>query len=318
MREFIVGKNDAGKRTDKLLKKLMPHIPDSMLYKGFRKSCVKINGKHVKDGAHKTSEGDRIALYFKDEFFEKSAAPEHFMSLTPQLDIVYEDENIILCNKPQGLCVHEDENGSAANLIDYIKCYLWKKGEYSPEEENSFAPALCNRIDRNTCGIVIAAKNAAALRIMNEKIKNREVKKFYLCVVLGKIEGSGRLEGYILRDERKKQVYVYDAPRPGAKTAITDYRAIEFDGKYTLLEVELHTGRTHQIRAQTAHIGHPLIGDGKYGRGDANKEAGIFRQALCAYRVKFDFCGDSGILSYLSGREFAVKRPDFGIKKTAK
>ncbi len=312
MREFTVGKNDAGKRLDKLLARLMPQLPPAMLYKGLRKDCVRVNGRHVRDGAYKTVCGDVLALYFKDEFFEKSAAPEHFMSLNPQLSVVYEDENILLCNKPQGLCVHEDENGSGANLIDYIKCYLWKKGEYLPEREQSFAPALCNRIDRNTSGLVIAAKNAEALRIMNEKIKSREVKKYYLCAVLGRMpKKSDTLTAYLRRDERKKQVYVTDEPRPGAKTAVTRYRVLAENGKYSLLEIGLETGRTHQIRAQLAHIGHPLVGDGKYGRGDENKAAGIFRQALCAYRLRFDFAGDSGVLEYLRGREFEVEKPPF-------
>ncbi|MBQ7794653.1 MAG: hypothetical protein IJ366_09095 [Clostridia bacterium] len=170
MREVTIEKNDAGQRLDKFLLKLMPSIPEAMLYKGLRKECVRLNGKHAKDGSVKLSEDDVLKLFFKDEFYEKNT-DERFKSLTPKLNIVYEDENILLVDKPQGLSVHEDETNSGATLIDYIKCYLWKKGEYEPEREQSFVPALCNRIDRNTRGIVIAAKNAESLRIMNGKIK---------------------------------------------------------------------------------------------------------------------------------------------------
>ncbi len=306
MREIKISRNDAGQRLDKFLHKLMPSIPDSMLYKGIRKECVRLNGKHAKDASVKLSEGDVLKLYFRDEFFEKKT-DESFKHLTPNIKVVYEDENILLADKPQGLCVHEDEAGEDATLIDYIKCYLWKKGEYSPEEEQSFAPALCNRIDRNTRGIVIAAKNAEALRIMNEKIKEREIEKYYICAVDGIMnEKSGELKAFLRRDENKKQVYIYNKPVPDGKTIITAYKVIAEGAGRSLLEVELKTGRTHQIRAHFASIGHPLIGDGKYGKNEINKAAGIFRQALCSHRLKFSFKADAGILNYLDGREFSI------------
>ena len=312
MREIVIKENDAGQRLDKFLHKFMPNLPDSMLYKGLRKNCVRINGKHAKDASLKLAAGDVLRLYFRDEFFDKEACADGFKALNPKLNIVYEDENILLVNKPQGLCVHEDESGGGATLIDYIKAYLWRKGEYAPEQEQSFAPALCNRIDRNTCGIVIAAKNASALRVINEKIKQREIEKYYICAVFGTMpEKSGELRAFLRRDERKKHVYIYDKPVAGGKTIVTGYRVLEERNNRSLLEIHLKTGRTHQIRAHLAYIGRPIIGDGKYGRGESNKSAGVFRQALCSYKTVFAFRTDAGALEYFKGKEFTVGETPF-------
>lgn len=305
-------------RIDKFITKLMPQLPQSMLYKGLRKNCVKVNGKHIKDGAFRINEGDTLTLYFKDDFFS-SGGQSAFMNLIPRLDILYEDENIILVNKKQGMCVHADDSGSTDTLIEHIKAYLYKKGEYIPESENTFVPSLCNRIDRNTGGIVIAAKNAETLRIMNEKIKNREIEKYYLCLVWGHLENkSGQIKAYMIKDENKKQVYVYDSPRKDARTMLTDYRVLtEYPG-YSMVEARLLTGRTHQIRASFAHIGHPLLGDGKYGSNEINRRFPYFGQALYSYKLKFAFTSDAGILNYLIGREFEVPDVEFSEKKSAK
>lgn len=316
MREFTINKNDAGQRLDKFLTKLLPQMPQSMLYKSLRKDCIKINNKHIKDGAYKLGEGDVLKLFLKEEFFEKRDDDTAFMKIVPKLNIVYEDENILLVDKKQGMCVHADNDGSTNTLIDHIKSYLFKKGEFCPDEENTFVPSLCNRIDRNTGGIVIAAKNAETLRIMNEKIKDRELSKKYLCLVYGHLEKKqGTIKGYIFKDEVKKQVYFSFDSKKGSKTAVTSYKVIKEYGEYSMVEAELETGRTHQIRVSFAAIGHPLLGDGKYGRNEINKKFPYYGQALYSYKLKFDFKTDAGILNYLDNREFTVDNVEF-LKKS--
>lgn len=312
MREIVIKKNDAAQRIDKFLTKYMCGIPRAMLYKGLRKNYVKVNGRHVRDGGYMLCEGDVVRLYFKEEFFSDKRTELSFMTIKPCLEIVYEDENIILIDKKPGVNVHTDNEGDTNTLIGHLKAYLYQKGEYDPKEEQSFSPALCNRIDRNTGGIVIAAKNAEALRIMNDKIKNREMKKMYLLIASGIFDKKkGRFKNYLLKDEQKKTVFVYDSPREGAKTAITDYRVIAQKEGNSLVEAELLTGRTHQIRAQFAHAGHPLLGDGKYGSNKINRGTGFYHQALYSYKLKFTFETESGILSYLDGKEFSVKKVPF-------
>ena len=233
----------------------------------------------------------------------------------PRLTVVYEDEHLLLADKPQGLVVHADETEKVNTLINHIQAYLYQKREWNPRWENAFTPALCNRIDRNTGGIVIAAKDAETLRILNEKIRDRELDKRYLCVTVGRPkQPEGRVECFLLKDEQKKQVSVYHRPVPGGKTAVTDYRVLDTRGELSLLEIGLETGRTHQIRATMADLGCPRLGDGKYGRGDVNRRYGETRQALYAYRLTFDLPTDAGILNYLRGRTFTVENIPFKDK----
>lgn len=312
MREITVNKNDAGQRLDKFLNKLLPSMPNSMLYKSLRKKCVRLNGKHVTDGAVKLSCGDVLALYLKDEFFEKTDESKAFLTITPRLNILYEDENIMILDKKPGMLVHTDDTGDTNTLLAHMQAYLYRKGEYNPDAEQTFAPSLCNRIDRNTGGIVIAAKNAQALRIMNQKIKDREIKKKYLCIVCGILkEKNGELRGFLFKDEKKKQVYVKNVSEKGSKTIITRYRVLGENDGLSLVEVDLVTGRTHQIRAHFASIGHPLLGDGKYGRNQINKEYGMKYQALYSYSLEFKFTTDAGILEYLDGKVFKVSDVPF-------
>ena len=220
---------------------------------------------------------------------------------------VYEDENLILIDKPAGLVVHEDDEGTADTLINRLKKYLYEKGEYIPDNEQSFVPALCNRLDRNTQGIVIAAKNAESLRILNEAVRSRNIDKIYLCICVGRPpKDSDTLTNYLFKDNSINKVIVSDKKSPENRTAVTEYKVLRSDGKLSLLEVKLHTGRTHQIRAQLAHIGCPLLGDGKYGINRVNREYKIYVQALCAYKLRFLPSEGAGCLDYLSGKAFGL------------
>lgn len=312
MKAFTIGKNDAGQRLDRWLGKTLPVLPAPLAQKYIRLKRVKVNGKGAKRDT-RLNLGDYLELYINDEFFDAPVPENAFLSvLTPQLDIVYEDEHIMLLNKRPGMVVHPDENEYVNTLITHIHAYLYQKREWNPREEQAFTPALCNRIDRNTGGIVIAAKTAEALRVMNQKVKDREIEKLYLCVVLGKMmPASGKLENFLLKDESKNQVTVHKNPVPGGKTAITLYKTLDFKNGLTLIECDLITGRTHQIRAQFADAGHPLLGDGKYGRARVNKEYGRKFQALYSYQLTFAFTTDAGCLNHLNGKTWAVPNVDF-------
>ena len=311
MKEFTVNRNDSGQRLDKYLLKSIPLLPSSLMHKYIRLKRIKLNGKRCQTNTI-LNPGDVLTLYINDEFFEVSSHSYGFLSSPSDIDIVYEDENILLADKKPGLVVHEDESGSSDTLINRIQHYLYSKGEWDPAKENSFAPALCNRIDRNTGGIVIAAKNAETLRILNEKIKLREINKYYLCLVHGSLRPrQGTLKNYIIKDPSQKMVSVYDKMYPGALTAITDYRVLKEAKGLSLVECLLHTGRTHQIRAQMAHAGHPLAGDTKYGLNKNNRSLPFRYQALYSYRLDFTFKTSAGILEYLKNRSFSVMNIPF-------
>ncbi len=312
MRILTVNRNDAGQRLDKFLSKAARGLPASLMYKFIRTKKIKLNRKRCQPNDVLT-EGDEIQLFIKDEFFdspEQDRTAGTLASIKPKLNIVYEDENIMLLNKRPGVLVHEDTRGEDNTLVMHLKAYLYQRGEYDPESEQSFAPAMCNRIDRNTGGIVIAAKNAEALRVMNQKIKDGEVAKFYVCAVHGVPRAkSGTLHNWLFKDSDSNTVRVSDVKRPGYKEAITKYRVLRTSCDRSLLEIQLITGRTHQIRAQMAHAGYPLMGEGKYAHNRDDRAEGYKFQALYAWRVRFDFTGDD-ILSYLSGREFSLGEDD--------
>lgn len=312
MRELTIRKNDAGQRLDRFVSKSLPLLPAALVQKYIRLKRIKVNGKGGQRDL-RLNDGDVLQLYINDEFFDRPSEENLFLSIfKPQLDIVYEDENLLLVNKRPGLVVHADETEKVNTLINHIQAYLYQKREWNPRGENAFAPALCNRIDRNTGGIVIAAKNAEALRILNDKIRSHELRKSYLCIVLGRPNpAEGQIEGFLLKDEGKKQVFFYHKPVPGGKTAVTLYRTLETRGQLSLVECELLTGRTHQIRVSMAEIGHPLLGDGKYGNGEINKRYHEEKQALYSYRLSFDFRSEAGALEYLRGKVFAVENVPF-------
>ena len=312
MRAFTIGKNDAGQRLDRWLAKTLPLLPAPLAQKYIRLKRVKVNGKGSKRDV-RLQLGDTLQLYINDEFFDPPSRENAFLSVfKPQLDIVYEDENLLLLNKRPGMVVHPDDHERVNTLLTHIQAYLYQKREWSPYWEHSFAPALCNRIDRNTGGIVIAAKNAETLRVMNQKIRDRELVKLYLCVVRGRVDPpQGQLRGFLLKDEDRAQVQVFHRPVPGGKTALTRYRTLAVEHGLSLLECDLITGRTHQIRAQLADAGHPLLGDGKYGRERDNRRYGRSYQALYSYKLRFAFTTDAGCLNGLNGREWTVREVDF-------
>ncbi len=307
MKSFQITKNDANLRLDKFITKVCPTLPQGLMYKYIRTKRIKINGKRGEIST-RLCVGDTVDAYINDEFFVSVAPKYDFLSSPARINIVYEDENIILVDKEQGLIVHPDKNEYRDTLIGRIQHYLYDKGEYKPDAENSFKPALANRIDRNTGGIVIAAKNAEALRILCDKIKSREIDKRYLAVIHGTPKQKSRtLEGYLEKNTDKNKVYLSNKKSDNNLTIKTRYNTLESKGGLSLIEVELITGRTHQIRAHMASIGHALLGDGKYGKLQNDKKAGFDKQALYSYKLTFNFITDAGILQYLDGKTFTVK-----------
>lgn len=306
MKEFLIMSNDSGQRLDKFLLKAMPDLPKSMMYRLIRKKDIKINGKRCEISA-KLSEGDVVRVYVKDDVAAVKKHDMSFLKADTNLDIVYEDKNIIVVYKPIGLDSHSNGENNPDTLINRVKLYLHNKKEYIPDAESSFSPALCSRLDRNTSGIVTAAKSAAALREMNEGIKSGYVHKLYQCITLGKPPKSNDiLHGWHYRDEGRNMVRISDEKKDGYKEIRTGYEILEEKSGMALLKIRLYTGRSHQIRAHLAHIGCPILGDGKYGNIAANKRHGIFRQALCAVELQFDF-PESSPLFYLN--EIQPKSP---------
>lgn len=305
MRELTVGKNDDGLKLEKFMARTFRTMPPALIRKYIRLKCVRINGVHGKADSV-VHGGDLLKFFISDEFFEKKPAAD-LSRVRPDFGVVYEDENIILMNKPAGLICQPDEGESFNTLANQLVSYLIRKGEYDPASENAFVPALCNRIDRNTQGIVIGAKNSAALMILNEKIKLREIDKFYQCLVFGCPDPlAADRTAYLRKDPSKNTVTVSDRPREGYREIRTGYRTVATDGEISLLDVTLYTGRTHQIRAHMAHLGHPLLGDTKYGTAARNKGLPFRFQALSSCRLTFAFPTDAGILNYLKGKTFSV------------
>jgi 23S rRNA pseudouridine955/2504/2580 synthase len=304
MKSFAIGPNDAGQRLDKFVMKAASNLPQALMYKYIRLKRIKINGKRGEISS-RLSEGDTVEMYINDEFFP--GASSSFLDVPSDIDVIYEDDNLLLVDKKPGLVVHEDDRGTTDTLIARVQHYLYDAGSYDPENENSFAPALCNRLDRNTGGIVIAAKTAPALRELNELIKERKIQKKYLCIVHGRMEHrAGALEGYLEKDEAEKKVYIHEQRQKGDREIKTAYQVIAEADALSLLEVELITGRTHQIRAHLASIGHPILGDGKYGSNELNRPYGMKSQALYAYKLIFR-CGSEGLFGYLDGRVFEAE-----------
>ena len=311
MRSFVIKPNDSGKRLDKFVLKAASGLSASLMYKYIRKKAIKVNGKRA-EISYKLKENDVVEMYINDEFFFEKSSSFLDIGYDPKLDILYEDQNLILVDKKPGVLVHEDAGERRDTLINHVLLYLYRKGEYDPDGEVSFTPSLCNRLDKNTGGIVIVSKNAESQRLLHDIVKERKLRKLYLALIHGTPEKqSATLHAYLKKDPEHNMVTVRDDPFEGAKEIITSYRVIESAKDMSLVEVDLVTGRTHQIRAHMAHIGHPLVGDHKYGRAKDDKGLPFKFQALYAYSLEFKIDDPESPLAYLNGRVFRVKNVFF-------
>lgn len=308
MKEIVINKDDSNQRIDKFLIKYLKNIPPALIYKYIRKNRIKINGKKCKI-SYKLSEGDVLNLYINDELFLDISHNREFLESSSDLNIIYEDKNILIIDKPPGIVVHPDQNFKVDCLINRIKKYLYIKNEYKINDNTAFSPALANRIDRNTGGIVIAAKNSESLRILNNKIKNREIKKYYFCMVNGNMnKNSDILTAYIGKSKNENISKISFTEKPGYKKIVTKYTVIKETIYESLLKIELITGRKHQIRAHLSAMGHPILGDTKYGINKHNVYKKYPYQALCSYKITFDTFKEPSLLDYLSNREFQTKK----------
>ncbi len=307
---FTINENDSGQRIDKFILKVFPALPKGMMYKMIRKKDIRINGKRCEISS-RLSYGDNVSVYIHEKFAAPKKECEDFLDAPADIDIVYEDDNILIINKPAGLTVHCDNDHHSDTVINRVKHYLFLKGTYDPASENSFAPALCSRLDKNTCGLLIAAKNASALREVNKCIRDGNIIKIYHCIVSGTIQRhEAILTAYHFKQSADNIVKISSEPLEGYKPIKTGYKLIRSTPPLSLLEVRLFTGRTHQIRAHLASIGLPILGDGKYGSSSINKKYNRFYQSLCAYSLQFKFEGESD-MSYLNGRKFTAPLPEF-------
>lgn len=293
MKKLIVNKKYDGKKLNKFLLDNIPNLSYSLFCNALRKKDIKINGKRVNKDIS-VFDGDEVLLYISDELLNSKKS-----SNSIDLDIIYEDENILVINKPANIEVTGDN--SLTSLI------------HKKYENSDFKPMPCHRLDRNTTGLILYAKNEDALNILLDKFKNHEIEKHYLALVYGVPPVDyKRIESYLFKDNKKSMVYISDTPKKGYVKIITSFSVLERKSDNTsLLDVQIETGKTHQIRAHLAHIGYPIIGDGKYGKNEINKKFGKKTQMLCSYSLKFNFKTDSGILNYLDSKCIFPKTCNF-------
>lgn len=296
MRQLIIHKNDEHQRLDKYLKKYFSEAPGSFIYKMLRKKNIVLNGKKA-DGTEKLSAGDEIKLFLAEDTIEKLTKGQakqdvlHFPTMK-SLKILFEDENLLILDKPAGELSQKAE-AKDVSMNEYALGYLAKTGAVTEESLKVFRPSVCNRLDRNTSGILIVAKTYQAARVFAEALQKRTVRKYYRCIVKGEVKKPETIDGYLLKDEKTNQVRIFQEQREGASEIHTAYRPIRYKNGLTLLEVHLITGRTHQIRAHLSSIGHPILGDPKYGDQSLSKKYHVRYQLLHACRLELDgFTGD--------------------------
>ena len=310
MKSFTAGPNENGVRLSRFVEGVTKDMPRSMMYKAFRNKRIKVNGKRAEPDT-RLQTGDLIEMYINDEFFPvgkpatKTAKPQRKQ---PPVTVVYEDANFAVLYKPAHLLCHSDRTGDA-NLVDAFCAQLQASGEYDPKAENRFAPAICNRLDRGTEGLVIAAKKYTALRDMNEIIRNDWMKKEYLTITIG-APPAGRHVAWLQHSEKGNKVRIHAHESEGYKKIITDVTVIRCIGPFALCRIGLITGRTHQIRAHLAYLGHPVLGDIKYGNRNMNEKTGFKTQALCAQRLTFGRIPEENTLHYLSGKVIKLNDPE--------
>lgn len=309
MKSFTAGPNENGVRLSRFVEGVTQDMPRSMMYKAFRNKRIKVNGKRAEPDT-RLSAGDLVELYINDEFFPvgKPAAKTAKPRRQPPVTVVYEDENFAVLYKPAHLLCHSDRTGDA-NLVDAFAAYLEAKGEYDPHAEKRFAPALCNRLDRGTEGLVLAAKSYAALRDLNAIIRDDMMKKEYLTITVG-APPQGRFVAWLQHSEKNNKVRIHARESEGYKQIITEVTVIRQAGPFALCRIGLITGRTHQIRAHLAYLGHPVLGDIKYGNHKMNERTGLKTQALCAQRLTFGRIPEENTLQYLSGRVIKLNDPE--------
>ena len=310
MKEIQITQNEENQRLDKYLLKYFKKAPKSFLYKMLRKKRIKLNGGRA-EGSEILQKGDTLQMYLAEEtmasFMEEKSVPmaeRHF-------GIVYEDDNLLIVNKPAGLLSHPQKNEERNTLIDQILSYLYEKGQYNPKKDSTFTPALCNRLDRNTSGIVVAGKTLAAVQAVNEAIRKGAMEKYYLTLVVGVLDKAGEISYYLAKDKEKNEVQTAETKTAGFRSALTKYRPLAHTNAYTLLEIQLITGKTHQIRAHMQAVGHPVAGDRKYGDAETNRhlrqDFALSNQCLHAQRIRF--MEKDGFLSYLCGKEMTAPLP---------
>jgi 23S rRNA pseudouridine955/2504/2580 synthase len=314
MKEFIIDENEAGQRFDKYLAKLLREAPKSFFYKMMRKKNITLNGRKA-TGNEKLEKGDAVKLFLSDDTFEKFAGASQVAAARCPLTVIYEDEDIILIDKPAGMLSQPDATG-APSLVEYLIGYLLDKGEVTEESLRTFRPSVCNRLDRNTSGIVAAGKSLAGLQELSRFFHDRTLHKFYLCLTHGVIKNENYIKGYLHKDEKCNKVVIQKEQTEGAWPIETRYRPLGDNGRLTLLRVELITGRPHQIRAHLADTGHPILGDPKYGNKKADSGYGeryrLEHQLLHAYRLEIPPV--EGRLERLSNRVFTAPVPDYFLK----